>query len=404
MPLRQDAQFHSIALPPTAPSEPPPYHSQGPREGSLDLADAEVLAGILREWAATPHDCWFCVWDGYGWESASTFFSVASAETGQPPETAAPSRRDPVPGPVREGPRVQLPNRSYLLYQGPAEAALTLPGLDGTFGQCPNLWWPADRAWCVASEIDLPWTYVGGPRGLIDAILADDRIEALPAAPDDRVNRVRTGYRLADQLLDGLLAHGTASLSTPRGSVDARLRRPHGTRPGDLRIEVTGPDGCSSSSWSPLGGGEEELRSNVHGHLTMAVLSLTGVATLLARGRSLTDIGRQVLIGRDESGPARLNGSPRSRPARWAARVLGVDLPPGPVEGDPAARAKAVDPPLRLLLDVDKTRLSQYPQVPRYPRPGNRQQRRQFTRGRRTHSAGSAQAHQAQLVIGGIAA
>jgi hypothetical protein len=24
----------------------------------------------------------------------------------------------------------------------------------------------------VASEIDLPWTYVGGPRGLIDAIFA----------------------------------------------------------------------------------------------------------------------------------------------------------------------------------------------------------------------------------------
>ncbi len=79
-----------------------------------------------------------------------------------------------------------------------------------------------------------------------------------------------------DQLLEGLLAHGTASLSTPRGSVDARLRRSHGTRTGDLRIEVIGPDGCSSSSWSPLGGDEEELRSNVHGQLTMAVLSLTG--------------------------------------------------------------------------------------------------------------------------------
>ena len=99
MTLRQDAQFHSIALPPTAPSEPPPYHSQGPREGSLDVPDAEVLAGILREWTATPHDCWFCVWDGYGWESASSFFSVASAETGS--RRRPPRRQGGIPFPPR---------------------------------------------------------------------------------------------------------------------------------------------------------------------------------------------------------------------------------------------------------------------------------------------------------------
>jgi hypothetical protein len=277
MPLRQDAQFHSIALPPTAPSGPPPYHSQGPQEGSLYWPDAEVLAGILRDWTATPEDCWFCVWDGYGWESAHPFFSVASAETGHPPETAAAPRQGPVPGPVREGPRVQLPHRNYLLYQGPAEAALTLATLDGTSGQCPNLWWPADRAWCVASEIDLPWTYVGGPYGLIDAILADDRIEALPAAPQDRVSRVEDWVAVwADQLLEDLLAHGTASLSTPRGSVDARLRRPQGIRHGELRIEITGRNDGSSSSWTPLDMGDDELRSTVHGYLTIAVLSLTG--------------------------------------------------------------------------------------------------------------------------------
>ena len=276
LPLRPDAQFHSIALPPTAPGGPPPYHSQGPEEGSLYVPDAEVLAAILRDWTTTPEDCWFCVWDGYGWESTRPLSFVASTKTGQPPENDAPPRPDPVPGPVREGPRVQLPHRSYLLYRGPAEAALTLPALDGTFGQCPNLWWPADRAWCVASEIDLPWTYVGGPRGLIDAILADDRIEALPAAPDDRVSRVEHWVAVwVDQLLEDLLARGTASLSTPRGSVEARLQRPRGIRHGDLRIEVTGPDGGSSSSWSPIERGEEELRSSVHGYLTMAVLSLT---------------------------------------------------------------------------------------------------------------------------------
>ena len=93
-----DAQFHSIALPPAAPAEPPPYHGQGPRDGSLYVPDAEVLAGILRGWTVTPEDCWFCVWDGYGWESARSL------------------------GPAREAPRVQLPHRGYLLYQGPVES------------------------------------------------------------------------------------------------------------------------------------------------------------------------------------------------------------------------------------------------------------------------------------------
>jgi hypothetical protein len=45
----------------------------------------------------------------------------------------------------------------------------------------------SDRAWCVASEIDLPYSYVGGPQALIDAILADPAIEALPATLSDGI-------------------------------------------------------------------------------------------------------------------------------------------------------------------------------------------------------------------------
>ena len=275
MPLRQDAQFHSIALPPTDPGAPPPYDGQGPRDGSLFEPDAEVLAGIGREWTATPEDCWFCVWDGYGWNSAVSF--VAVDDSGWPLGAVPSPPPDPVPGPVRSGPRVELPHRSYLLYRGPVEAALTLPALDGTFAQCPNLWWPVDRAWCVASELDLPWTYVGGPRELVDAILADDRIEALPAAPDDPVGRVEDWVAAwIDQLYEDLMAQGTASLTTSQGTVDARLRRPGRIRSGNLYLDVTSRAGGSSSSRSTLGGGEAIVRSSIHAHLTLAVLRLTG--------------------------------------------------------------------------------------------------------------------------------
>jgi hypothetical protein len=84
-----------------------------------------------------------------------------------------------------------------------------------------------------------------------------------------------TGW--ADQLADGLMARGAASLSTARGSVDAWLRRPHGIRGGELRIEVTGRDGSGSSRSELLRGGDKRLRREVHDYLTSAVLDLAGM-------------------------------------------------------------------------------------------------------------------------------
>ena len=40
-------------------------------------------------------------------------------------------------------------------------------------------------SWCVATEIDLFCTYVGGSRKLIDELLADDRLEVWEAHLDD---------------------------------------------------------------------------------------------------------------------------------------------------------------------------------------------------------------------------
>lgn len=34
----------------------------------------------------------------------------------------------------------------------------------------PSLWWPDDRTWCVATEIDFRWTYVGGSQVCINEI------------------------------------------------------------------------------------------------------------------------------------------------------------------------------------------------------------------------------------------
>jgi hypothetical protein len=67
-----------------------------------------------------------------------------------------------------------MPGRDYLLFTGSVDQGEGWQ--DG-----PNLWWPDDRSWCVASEIDLPHTYVGGSTKLIEQILAHPLLEALPA-------------------------------------------------------------------------------------------------------------------------------------------------------------------------------------------------------------------------------
>jgi len=50
------------------------------------------------------------------------------------------------------------------------------------------LWWPADRSWLVATEIDGYRTYIGGSRAAIDAVLAAPALDALPAEPSTRLD------------------------------------------------------------------------------------------------------------------------------------------------------------------------------------------------------------------------
>lgn len=243
LPLRRDARFHSVALPPADPGRPYPFGGQGPREGTLYVDDARALAAIARGWTSTPGDCWFCT-DGFGPDA---------------------------------GPLVSLANRDYLLYRGPAED-VTATVTAGGYGQCASLWWPADHAWYVASDVDLPWTYVGGPRGFIDAILADERIEALPVSPDDPVSRVEDwAAAWVDELTDGLLAHGEASITTCRGTVRAWLRRPARLRKGALFTQVTATGGDRISSGDTTLSGPRDLRAELILYLTLAVLNLAGM-------------------------------------------------------------------------------------------------------------------------------
>jgi len=81
---------------------------------------------------------------------------------------------------LAEGPLFQWPGREYLL-MATTLAELADPGWPeraGIGGLMPQMLWPADRTWSVASEIDWDSTIVAGSRSLIDAVLADERFES----------------------------------------------------------------------------------------------------------------------------------------------------------------------------------------------------------------------------------
>ncbi|MGH3503609.1 MAG: hypothetical protein ACRDQA_22335 [Nocardioidaceae bacterium] len=271
-PIDPAVQFHDIALPPHTPPGPRPGQGQGPAVGTLAAQDAKELVAILREHTTTPDRCWFCMWDGHGWDTARGLTAFTDADGDTVPGAQPPI--DPVPARVRAGPRVRLPGRDYLLYTGPVADALAFVPEEG---QTPSLWWPEDRSWCVASEIDLSWSYLAGPTALVERVLTRSGLEALRADPDDNVHLRVRGW-LADVIetaVTDLLDAGNATIPTSRGTVRARLRRPTRLRRGRLDTTYRCVDGGSGSGNSTLETTRPDgLRRQVRDGLTFIVVDL----------------------------------------------------------------------------------------------------------------------------------
>ena len=128
-----------------------------PRGGTSDVGylDPQVLAALaplLGVQTATPDDALAAYWVG---------------GTGQ--------------GLV--GRSVTIDRYDYVLAQTDT-AELAEPGWGRHIGlrtdEPPQLLWPEDHAWVLATEIDWDSTIVAGSRALIDSILTDDRFEAYP--------------------------------------------------------------------------------------------------------------------------------------------------------------------------------------------------------------------------------
>ncbi len=170
---------------------------EAPEEGKLPLELAQTLWPLLGQHTKNPNTCFFAIWEGFGG----------------------------LPNFIREAPAFEIPGRRFYLFGAPLwtvkksmytgatyddmgesfavmvsngekmpspkeirEMLRDLPKPEAPIvDQRPNLWWPEDHAWCVATEIDLNTTYIAGTQALIDTLLAHLELETYPAQPSDKI-------------------------------------------------------------------------------------------------------------------------------------------------------------------------------------------------------------------------
>ena len=140
----------------------------------MDEAECSALMNVLSRFTTTPERCYFAVWHGYG-----GMFSKEHCEQLFGKSAASRLSRATV--------QITFRNPDHILFSGPLEAVMDFQGWMGDrwFGQAPDVWWPEDRAWCVASDIDADVTCLAGSRGCIEAVLVTPELEALPAQLTD---------------------------------------------------------------------------------------------------------------------------------------------------------------------------------------------------------------------------
>ena len=162
-----------------------------PQQGELDHEQLAALVGVLRRFT-DPDAVTAAFWEGSAWQGGVYLTFWRDDETGESGSTSGPTGPYLEPS-VIDGPKLELPGRAHIVFAGALDDVAALAAGTATAdvapftpgSRTPSLLWPDDRSWCVATEVDFDSTLVGGSRALVDAVLADETIEAFEVSPAD---------------------------------------------------------------------------------------------------------------------------------------------------------------------------------------------------------------------------
>lgn len=130
------------------PRRPGQAEADAVKEGPSDREQLCAGLEVLARCTATPDDCFFCIWEGWG----TTF----------------------------DAPKVAVPHRTYFLLRGSASALADWAGPE------PAFIWPADHAWCLANDVDPHYAGIGADGVAIDQLVATPGLDVVAADPRQR--------------------------------------------------------------------------------------------------------------------------------------------------------------------------------------------------------------------------
>jgi hypothetical protein len=170
--------------------------SLGPPElGRLPLAHLAAICEVLAAHTSTPDASTLGVWEGWGDlhpGSGMRYLTLTSDdENASAIDVKLPWVEPEISGALARGHLLDLQGRRYVLLAADVRELTDEHWADSAglgwhygFGPTPNLLWPANRAWFLASEIDFDSTLIGGSRALVDVIIAHPELEAAEVTED----------------------------------------------------------------------------------------------------------------------------------------------------------------------------------------------------------------------------
>lgn len=152
----EESAFDVVGRSPEEAVESRPWE-EDPAGGTLPAEECTILAGVLEEFTTTPEASWYAFWRGFNYPDY----------------------------PPAGWPVLELTERTYVVQSGSVSAAPSIRVGEGY--QSANIWWPADHAWCVSTEIDCRYTLIGGNEELIRTIEGRSDLEVIRNRAETRV-------------------------------------------------------------------------------------------------------------------------------------------------------------------------------------------------------------------------
>jgi hypothetical protein len=157
-----------------------------PPVGPMDIETLDALCEILTDHTADVAHCFFGLCTIHSWLDSFPAEKL-------PPLLELPYNRDHI---VLAGPLSAVDQIVYdwskagsiqmtLVAEGRKAQTPKQDSSNFLQREAPNLIWPADQSWLVATEVDFDSTLIGGSAALIEAVVHSSDLEAWQVAPDD---------------------------------------------------------------------------------------------------------------------------------------------------------------------------------------------------------------------------